>query len=126
MNSPRTYLSEAVVAASGPLGERGAGRGRGAEAAVQFDDVVAVPVDNRERWLAVPLSQFTDSVMDIPVVLDALVPAVYNCAEDRGDSCGVLVLLNDKFQQFRIRVESASDSVHPLHVGHSCCATETR
>ena len=125
MNSPRTYLTEAVVAASGPEGRRGAGRERGAEAAVQFDGVVAIP-DTRDRWLTVPFSLFIDGEMDIPVVRAALVLAVYNCAEDRGDSCGVPVLFNDKFQQSRIRVEGASDSVHPLHAGLSCCATETR
>ena len=79
----------------------GAGRERGAEAAVQFDGVVAIPVDNRVRWLAVPFFQFIDKVMDIPVVRAALVLAVYNCAEDRGDSCGVPVLFNDKSHQSR-------------------------
>ena len=60
-----------------------------------------------------PFFQFIDRVMDIPVVRAALVLAVYNCAEERGDSCVVPVLFNDKFQQSRIRVEGASVSVHP-------------
>ena len=57
------------MAASGPEGRE---ESRGAEAAVKFDDVVAIPGD-RERWLAVPFSQFIDRVMDIPVVRAALV-----------------------------------------------------
>ena len=58
---------------------------------MQLDGVVAVPVDNRERWLSVPFFQFIDRVMDLPVVRAALVLAVFNCAEDRGDSRGVPV-----------------------------------
>ena len=92
MTSPRTYLTEAVAAASGPERREGRRAGEGAEASVQFDDVVAIPGDDREGWLAVPFSQFIDRVMDIPVVRAALVLAVCNCAEDRGDSCGVPVL----------------------------------
>ena len=46
---------------------------------------------NRERWLAVPFFQFIDRVMNFPVVRAAFVLAMYNCVEDRGDSCGVPV-----------------------------------
>ena len=122
-NPPRTSLGEAVVAASGPEGSgaRKGGRRRRCSSTTWWPSP-----STTERWLAVPSFQFIDRVMDIPVLRAALVLAAYNCAEDRGDSCGVPVLFNEKFQQSRIRVEGASDSVHPLHAGHSCCATETR
>ena len=91
MNSPRTFLTEAAVAASGPEGEGEAG-GRGERRRRCSSTWWPSPATTGERWLPVPFSQLIDRDMDIPVVRVALVLAVYNCAEDRGDSCGVPVL----------------------------------
>ena len=40
--------------------------------------------------------------MDIPVVRAGLVLAVYNCAEDRGDSCGVPVLSSSPGSELKV------------------------
>ena len=58
---------------------------------MQFDDVVAISGDDRERWFAVPFSQFIDRVMDIPVARAVQVLAVHYCAEDRGGCVQFLV-----------------------------------
>ena len=80
-NSPRTYLSEAVVAASGPRGGRGAaGRGWRRGVVVEalqvkfYTQAVDAPGANSDQFqqpegrVEVPPTQFFLGVADVPVV----------------------------------------------------------